>query len=251
MSPNPAVILTQEEQDNARLADLLAARGMSSISYPCICTSYIPFDPHGEIAGIPLREYGLVAFTSRRGVIGFEPASQLLEQSRPVVACVGESTAAEFESRFGFKAEIMPPENRTGAGLAGEICSRINAPVPVLYVRGTRASGEFSEPLRRRGWQVGELTVYRNDQPQMQPLALAGQAVAVFASPSAAARFFQVNPGMTGSIPCVAIGPVTQRSLRELGVERITAAARPHLESVAESVEILLREAVANGTQTQ
>jgi uroporphyrinogen-III synthase len=167
---------------------------------------------------------------------------------RPLIACVGDSTASEFSTLFGRTPDFTPGSDQTAAGLAAEILSHCREPQAVLYVRGSKTSGGLAGGLQQHGWSVSELVVYRNEQPGMQPLEPAGPVLAVFASPSAVERFFAVNPALKTSLECVAIGPVTAHSLNEMEIQRIKTAATPDLRSVAGLVIQQLREQVVNGT---
>jgi len=246
MLSDPVVILTQEEPDNARLAEMLGSRGLSSFSYPCITTKYIPFDPEADVAGHRLADFRVIVFTSKRGAVGFVPAVRIVKDSNPLIACVGASTAHEVELRLGLECSITHESIKTAAGLAEAIIHCCGEPEPLLHVRGTRTGSALKDILETAGWNVSELIVYSNESPEIQSLEFHSRLVAVFASPSAAGRFFEKNESMKAILPCVAIGPVTGQALRSLGVIRLAESSQPELNSVAEAVERIIREECDN-----
>ena len=232
MPGNPVVILTQEEDDNARLAQLLSDHGISAMSYPCIATRLLPFDPARLPGGRGLGDYHILAFTSRRGVAGVAAAAAQLRRHSPVIACVGEATAETAEQLLGLPASIVP-EQQTGEGLARAIIAEFKQPVPLLLVRGTKTSGTLQRAMQSAGWDVDEIVVYENISPQPEPLGRIQHCSAAFASPSAAECFFAANPGLKEACTCVAIGELTASRLSELGATEIITARRPSIEGLA------------------
>lgn len=246
MPANALVILTKEVADNTALAGFLAAHGLKSISYPCIATEILPRDPTELVGGRRLAEFRVLVFTSKRGAMGLAPARQLLNQSQPLIACVGDTTARAVEEHLGLRCDILPAGNRTAAGLAEEILKRFNAPEPLLHVRGDKTTGTLKQSLESAGWSVDELIVYRNYRPDIAPLNLTGPAVVVFASPSAAANFFAANEKLRTELTCVAIGPATAAQLRSIGITDVHVSGRPDPQAIAEAVASCIKENVAN-----
>ena len=189
MPPDPLVILTQEAPDSEALAEQLAPLGITALIYPCLATRYLAFDPAEPIAGRLLRDYSVIAVTSRRGAVGLAQAGRVLATGVPLIACVGPATAQAVEAHLGRKCEMMPAMEQTGEGLARLIAATIHPPGAVLHVRGNLTSGTLTAQLAAVGWSVAELVVYENYAPAMTPLGVTGPAVAAFASPSAASRF--------------------------------------------------------------
>lgn len=231
----PVVILTQEEDDNARMAALLEQRGVEAYSYPCIATRMLPFDQLSLPQGRSLGSYRIVAFTSRRGVTGMTGAAEALRTSGAVIACVGDTTAAAVQQTLGLQAAIIP-EVHTGEGLAQAIAGGFPSPVALLLVRGNRTAGAFQSTLRELGWDVDEVVVYEHVSPHPEPLGQLKSCVAAFASPSAAECFFGSNPNMIKTCICVAIGSTTGERLRELGAVNIVEAARPNQSDMVEAI---------------
>ena len=246
MPRDSVVALTQEPQDNEPLAALLSDHGITSLSYPCIATEIKPYAggelPDELLGGRTLRDFGVLAFSSKRGVSGMALAREQLLVAQPMLACVGEATAAEAERVLGLSCKIIPQE-QTGAGMAQAIIARLEPARPVLHPRGNKTTGEFVRILTEHGWEVCELEVYANHAPDLEPLRHGAISLAVFASPSAASCFFAANTQLKSTLRCVAIGSVTGQALRELRAKHITEAAEPsHAGLVNKVLEVIDQE---------
>lgn len=248
MPPAFVVILTQEAEDSALLAAELCSRGVEVVRYPCLETRYLEFDPASPVAGRALAQYPWVAFTSKRGAIGAVPAREVFARSQPRVACVGAATAREVTLRLGLVCSVAPELEQTGAGLAQAIITGGGAPGPLLHIRGSHSSGELCQALAAAGWELGELVVYENCAPELQPLGLAGPAIAVFASPSAANRFNAANPGLISQVASVVIGGTTQRCVMQLGAQRVIEAEQPSQSGLLAAVLKVMQQDTEYGS---
>lgn len=239
MNEGRKVVLTREAGDNDALADALTSLGIETIEYPCIATKMLPYDGESLISGRALEEFGAVIFSSRRGVAGMAKAGERLGRGRALLCAVGPATASALEKLSGRPADLVSA-NGTGAVLAEELVRHLAAGAVVLHVRGSQTTGNIPRILASAGIEVHELTVYENRSPDLKPLDLDGISVAVFASPSAARRFFEVNPSALDRITAVAIGPTTAKALRELGVATIKVASRPDVTALVKCVADVL-----------
>ena len=192
MHAAPIVILTREHEDNLPLRDRLAALGIETLEYPCIATRIIPY-AGGRLGERDLEDFKVIAFASKRGVVGMRLVADRLKYSGALLAAVGESTASALNDLVGRKADLIA-EPQTGEGLARAIIARLPSPVPILYVQGNKGTGEFKKLLAKKNFEVYDLVVYENYFPQMVPLEIDRPALAVFASPSAAEAFSCQNP---------------------------------------------------------
>ena len=239
MPAHRIVILTREAEDNLGLIEKLKPYDLEILEYPCIATRLIPYSG-GEICGRKLEDFAVVAFTSKRGVAGMAQVSERLLRSSQILAAVGAATAAAVEKQFGRNAELVA-EPQTGEGLAQTILARFQNPVSVLYVQGAKTTGKFKRLLKKGGFEICDLVVYENLPSELKPLTLNKPALAVFASPSAAANFYHTNPLLRDSVPAVAIGPTTRKELRTLGVPRITLASKPDPDYLVECVRKIIQ----------
>ncbi len=240
MPKNPLIILTREHEDNIPLIERLNEMGMDTLEYPCISTRITPYTGGEICAGKSLKDFRVVAFTSKRGVAGMRERREELAGSDQLLAAVGKVTAQEVEKVIGRKPDVVA-HPQTGEGLARSVLAKLDKPAPVLHVRGGKTSGTFRQALEEHGFEVCELIVYENVAPEVKPLELEGPAVAVFASPSAAQCFFECNPGLSDQVYCVAIGPITAQYLESRNLKLVEVAFRPDTDHLVESIKQILK----------
>ncbi len=236
MQSAKTVILTQEEDSAGELAAALHSAGLKTLSYPCIATRHIPFDGGFKIGGKSISEFDVYAFTSRRGVGGAIPARDAIASRRAKIACVGEATADAVLQLLGLRCDILPALKYTGEALAAAIADTVSLPASVLHFRGSKTAGDFKCALEKLGYDVGELVVYENLSPEIEPLEKGSFIAAAFASPSAADRFFDVNGHLKSDLLCFAIGPTTAAKLRELGAPIIHESPSQTMASLAATI---------------
>ena len=239
MHAAPVVILTREHEDNLPLMDRLAALGIEILEYPCIASRIIPY-AGGQLAGRDLEDFKVIAFASKRGVAGMRLVADRLKYSGALLAAVGETTASAINDLLGRKADLIA-EPQTGEGLARAIIGRLPSSAPVLYVQGNKGTGEFKKLLEANNFEVCDLVVYENYFPEMVPLEINQQAIAVFASPSAAEAFFETNMHLKDVVQSMAIGPTTEQALKSMGVKDIAVAPKPAVEPLAETIRMLIK----------
>jgi uroporphyrinogen-III synthase len=223
--------LTREAEDNRELRRELEGRGLRVLERPCISTEVRGFDGAAAEAGIGPDGLAVLAFTSRRGVLAFAPAPQLLRGFSGRIAVVGGATAKAVEAIAGRKPDIVASQGGA-ASLARAIVSAA-PPGRVLHVCGNRAGADLGERLGEAGFDVERLVVY--ETTTCVPEAVEEPAVVVFASPSAVEAFFAVNPA-EGCFSCVAIGKTTEKSLREAGAAAVFRSAGTDTEALVEAV---------------
>lgn len=246
MQSNPVVILTQEEGDNQALGRLLSNEGIGFISYPCMETVLIPFSESMLPTGTALDSFKLVAFTSKRAVAAMEGWARKLEHAGPALACVGRGTARAVVEILGMDVTLIP-ELETGEELGKLILRTYRDPVPVLHPRGELTTGAMQKVLAANGWDVCEIVVYKSKEPDLAELGVEDEALAVFASPSAANRFFTANQQLLEAAICISIGPATTRCLEQLGASMIVQAASASREGLARAVITTISKGVADG----
>jgi uroporphyrinogen-III synthase len=250
MHPDPfvtRVILTREAPDNDELAARLKVKGVTTLEYPCIKTTLLPYRAGTLLDGLPPWEFDAVAFTSKRGVAGMREAYLQLSESNTLLAVVGMTTALAVHLNIRREADIVA-EPATGESLALLLLERLktsNRPPRVLHARGNKGSETFKSILVNGGFQVTETTVYRNEMPEPKPLPLSvlRNGIAVFASPSAAMCFFNVNrsPEIKNQLKVLAIGPVTAEYLKNIGVSSVFEARKPEADCLMDQLELIIR----------
>ena len=228
------LILTRSPEDNRQLASLLSDRAVEVLEYPCVDFTLHPFNG-SEVDGRALASFAAVAFTSHRAVAAVASAPEGFRRAGLVLAAVGKRTAAAMERILGRPADLVSEEG-TGRDLGEKLAASLPAGSRILHVRGATTTGHLKEALEAAGLALSSLVVYANVAPAMAPLEIEGRSVALFASPSAVRRFCAVNPGMTGRIDAVAIGPTTAACLRESDVHSVAMAHEPTPAALVECV---------------
>jgi hypothetical protein len=225
----PLVILTQEPR-TMRLAQLLALRGIDTLSYPASrCASCLS----------PLR--------CRRTQPGdfhtwhLQPPRVAVRPGGRAAGCYDQWSPASVPRRRG-RARLLrlePDDCRDRlVGLARAISSAFPLPQPLLLVRG-KSTGHFA----RTAWSW----LGRGKSSCMStPVHLGACCTGGWHSrlcQSAAAQFSPGEPHLLTSTTCVAIGETTAKRLRELGATSIVQAAEPTHEALVDAVCQLFRRA--------
>lgn len=238
----PTVVLTREPADNAALAARLASYDVEIVEYPCIGSRLNPYVAGTLCEGRPLHDFAAIAFSSKRGVQGMAEAASDIAGSRQFLAAVGNRTATEVEDLFRRPADVVA-NAQSGAGLAEDLSAVLSPGASVLYVSGAQTTGQFEKGMEENGYQVCKLVVYENIKPRLEPLVgLHGRIIGVFASPSAAQRFFLVNRRLRSRVHGIAIGPTTARVLASYDLPVTLAAASPKMDDLVTAILTCLNE---------
>ena len=238
------VIVTRAREQSAGLTTRLEQLGTTVIHLPTI--SIVSPDSWSGADAAALRlaggDYSWVTFTSSNGVTRFLDRLEQLEATIPQatkVAAVGRSTARALASR-GAHPDLVPTRF-TALDLARELgpgSGRILAP------RAAGAPADMPGALRRAGWTVDEVAVYRTvpapgDTPAVRTARAGRFDVVTFSSASTVRYFVNVvgHPSDLGLgsasaqggdarvVAC--IGPVTAETALSLGV-RVDLVAPQH-----------------------
>ena len=150
------------------------------------------------------------------------------------VAAVGRATA-ESARHYGFHVAVVP-EAQVAEGLVSALGEKVRGK-RVLLPRAAAARDVIPDALREAGATVDVVDAYRNVLPEAAPeqlrLALDGGIdAATFTSSSSASRLAEAArlAGIAwplAGVPAVSIGPITSRTLRDLGWEP-AAEANPY-----------------------
>jgi uroporphyrinogen III methyltransferase/synthase len=161
------------------------------------------------------------------------------------IAAVGPATSEAALSR-GLQVAYVAKKHQ-GTALAEELSAVVGGK-KILLPRSDRANPDLVQALERLGAVVTDLVAYKTVRPTEAENANyiseieRGANAILFFSPSAvhnlqdmlgAARFVVLSRTMAYS----AIGPVTERALRETGVSRIVAAADTNVAAVLQALD--------------
>jgi uroporphyrinogen-III synthase/uroporphyrinogen III methyltransferase/synthase len=247
------VLVTRAVHQAGKLSDGLRALGAEPVEVPVL---EIRPPASSELLDAALRKlgnYDWLILTSANAVRALaERAAELgLGLARPEslqVAAVGEATATAARGaglQVSFVPEAYVAESLV-EGLMGQIPGR-----RILLARAAIARDVIPDALREAGAEVDVVDAYRNVMPEAAPeqlrLALAeGIDAAAFASSSSATHLAEAarQAGIAwpfAGVLAVSIGPITSRTLRDLGWEP-AAEANPHdIPGLVEAVARVLR----------
>ena len=233
------VLITRTHEGNVELAAKLRAVGLEPIALDVLAIS-----PPEDWSEVDLRlraldEYDWLLFTSAAGARSFAERARALgiapKGVRAKVAAVGTRTGAEL-SRAGWGVSFTPSAFLTMA-LAEELPGAGRA----LLLRNDIADPSMGDVMRRRGFEVDEVAVYRTRTLELKAIDAVGEAdMVIFGSPSAVEGICSQLPesvlsGLTGKV-AACVGPVTAEAARARGFTRIVQSAHEH------TFDSLLRE---------
>ncbi len=241
------IVLTRPEgQADASLA-LFREAGADAISLPAIAIA-APADPEPlRRAAAALGTYDWVVFTSANGVRALLSAlasagkdARAFGRSR--VACIGPETARAL-SRAMLLADLVPREH-VGEGLAQELLSAIGSgPAKVLIPRAKVARDVVPAALAAAGHTVDVVTAYETlpaerSAARARELLRAGTVDAVlFSSSSTATHFVSfVGNDALAKVTVASIGPVTSKTLEDLGVRVDVTATTFTMQGLEEAL---------------
>ncbi len=238
------VVITRSRKGNEELGRSLKAVGLFPISIDTI-----EFLPPEDWSGVDARLKGLGEFdwlvlTSPTGAESLarrmeELSLEVSWSGRPLVAAVGEKTSAALQAE-GFKVDFVPTVYLTSA-LAEQLPRGRGS--RLLILRADIGDPEFAASLRRGGFEVTDLTIYRTSAIQgvdegAVELALREAGAIAFASPSAVEAFMKrldsdgADSALTRRLLAVCIGPVTAKAARDHGFERIVTPKTHTIEGL-------------------
>ena len=234
------VVVTRAGDQAGELGRLLAERGAEVISLPVIAiVDPESFDELDRALGA-LPSYDWTVFLSVNAVAKtFARADALALETQAWrgvrLAAVGPATARALLDR-GARPEVTP----AGFGAVDLARALGHGPGKVLLPRVAGAPRDAVDQLVARGWDVDEVTAYRNvpaEPARAAESVRAGSFDAVtFTSPSTVRNFvatlgapqeFGLAPDSAAAKLVACIGPQTASAARELGV-RVDVVAAEH-----------------------
>jgi uroporphyrinogen-III synthase/uroporphyrinogen III methyltransferase/synthase len=225
------VLVTRSAGQTAKLSDGLRTLGAIPVEVPVLeivpPESYTPLDE----ALTHLDRYDWLVLTStntlrevsaRCSLSGVNP----IDAKDLNVAAVGRATA-EAARELGFRVAVVP-DAQMAEGLVAALGERVRGK-RVLLPRAAVARDLIPDALREAGAEVDVVEAYRNVVPEAAPEQLRhamvdGIDAATFTSSSSvthlaeAARIAEIGWPIA-AVAAVSIGPITSRTLRDLGWE--------------------------------
>jgi uroporphyrinogen-III synthase len=227
------ILVTRAAHQAGKLSEGLRALGAAPVEVPVL-----EIHPPASFAQLDaaLRQfasYDWLVLTSANAVQKLvERAAALgISLAQPAwlkVAAVGESTAAEAR-KAGFKAAFVPHAYVAESLIEGLLQTLQNKPSGqrILLARAAVARDLIPEALRLAGVTVDVVDAYCNVLPAAAPEQLRGAIrsgidAVTFTSSSSATHLAEAARAANvawpiGLVPAVSIGPVTSKTLRDLG----------------------------------
>jgi uroporphyrinogen-III synthase len=225
------VLVTRAAHQAGKLSDALRAVGAEPVVVPVLeIQPPASFDPLDRA----LRELGrydwliltsantVCALAERAVVLNLSPHSAFSGK----VAAIGKSTA-DAARKAGFTVTLVP-ESAVAESLLKEISS-LTTGLKVLFARAAIARDVIPHALRAVGAEVEVVDAYRNVMPEDAPEQLrralaAGIDAATFTSSSSVTHLADAALAAGIEFPlegvsAISIGPITSKTLRELGWE--------------------------------
>jgi uroporphyrinogen-III synthase len=244
------VAITRAAEQSQPLLAALREQGAQPILLPMVA-----FAPPDDLPALDdslcrLREYHWVFFTSQNAVRALQERSEQLKVSlrdaigTAQIAAVGPATA-EAARAAGLAIAYVAKEHN-GVALAQELQAEVRGK-RVLLPRSDRANHDLVETLQRLGAHVTEIIAYKTLRPasddthNLENILQDVPDAVLFFSPSAVHHLRELlGPQQFHNLAVksafAAIGPVTERALREAGVQRLVVASDASATAILESL---------------
>ncbi len=244
------IIVTRAVEQSESLLHALSENGAIPVLLPMV--SFSPPDdpaPLDEALG-HLRQFDWLFLTSQNALRALESRCILLKLSLKELmadvqlAAVGPATS-EAAQNHGLQVAYVAKRHQ-GTALAEELSALVGGK-KILLPRSDRANHDLVQALQKLGAHVTDVVAYKTVRPtEAETMNYVneidqGASAVLFFSPSAvhnlqdmlgAAKFVVLSRKMAFT----AIGPVTEKALRESGVDQILSAADTNVAAVLQSL---------------
>jgi uroporphyrinogen-III synthase len=221
-------LITRTHEGNIELAAKVRAIGLEPISVDVLALS-----PPEDWSQVDERlramdEYDWLLFTSAAGARFFAERARTLaiasKDGRTKIAAVGAKTASVL-AKAGWKVEFTPSRF-----LARALAEELPGGGRVLLLGTDIADRSLGDVMRRRGFEVEEVAIYRTLRLELKAIEPVREAdMVIFGSPSAV-------EGICSQLPesvmaefvekeAACVGPVTAEAARAHGFTRIVQSA--------------------------
>jgi uroporphyrinogen-III synthase len=239
------ILITRTRQQASELAARLEAEGAETILIPTIeITPPVSFDGM-DAALASLQSFDWVIFTSANAVHAFGARAKALgialEPRR--IAVIGPATARAVQE-IGLTPELLPPQF-VAESLADSL-RPFAADASMLLVRAEEARDVLPDALITAGARLTIAHAYRNVVPPDSGAALRAiftercPDAITFTSSSTATNLFALLDASTlklsHAMVRASIGPITSRTLRELGHPATIEAGEPTVEALCNAL---------------
>lgn len=248
------ILVTRAPHQASELADRLSALGATAILIPTIEIGPPASFAALDAAVVSLASFDLVAFTSANAVRAFKQRAELagVTPAPRRIAVVGPATARAVEA-IGLRANVLPPVFTAGS-LAQTLVPESRG-LRVLLVLAEQAPAILESALKSAGAHVTVAAAYGNHIPATSLSAITSlfsdpseyPDAVTFTSASTAGNLVALLDAAGLTLPSVvaraSIGPITSRTLVELGLPPHVEAAEPTIPALVSAVTSHLRAA--------
>jgi uroporphyrinogen III methyltransferase/synthase len=251
------ILVTRAQGQAKELSHLLRTFGGEPIECPTI--EIVPPENWSELDRVftELSAYEWIVFTSVNGVRWF--MKRFREQgydSRALhgmsICCIGPRTAEEIET-YGVNSDLIPSTFQA-EGLLEAMKPLVKAGHRVLIPRAAEAREILPDQLREMGAVVHVVPVYKTIRPEIDFEKIKSQIrngdidIITFASSSTVRNFCDMFESpeevtlMTENILLACIGPITAKTVEELGLSVGLVAKENTLPSLVNSLAEYIRD---------
>jgi uroporphyrinogen-III synthase len=240
------VVVTRAAEQSEALVKALEEQGAVAVVVPMV--AFAPPDDLGPLdeAIREIERYDWLFLTSQNALRALQERGEALgirlgEATGNVkIATVGPATA-EAAEQAGLRVEYVAVKHQ-GTAMAEELAERVRGK-RVLLPRSDRANPELVKKLRELGASVKGVVAYKTVQPDEGSAASANQRMregadaVLFFSPSAV-HHLQEKLGaekfqeLAQRVLFTAIGPITEKALRQAKIERVAMARDTTVDAV-------------------
>lgn len=245
------IVITRALQQSESIVEMLHDSGATAVLLPMV--AFAPPDDPAPLDGAirNLQQFDWMFLTSQNALRAMQERcavrgiSLLTAMAGVNVAAVGPMTAAAAELA-GLKIAYVAKKHQ-GVALAEELSASVRGK-KVLLPRSDRANHDLIEALAQYGAIVTEVVAYKTLRPtaedERKNLAELQKGVdaILFFSPSAVHHMQDMLGGawfaiLSNSVVYTAIGPLTEKALRETGVQRIVTSEGVQTAAVMAALE--------------
>ncbi len=242
------IVVTRTRQQAGVLSARLAAVGADVIELPTI-----RIEPPADVRGfaelvIDAHTYDWIVFTSPNGVNAFfevfyRAYTDAREFGGAKIAAIGPATAQRVKE-FRLLPDLQPKEFVTEGLITAfeELGSLDNE--KVLIVRAEKTRDILASALAKKGAIIDEAVGYRtvpetvetDRTGALQRFREEGADLVTFASSSAVENYVAMGLKPPPGLEFASMGPVTSRTMRQLGLSVDVEAAQPSLEAFVSAI---------------
>lgn len=242
-NPRPGVLILRDARQSSPFAKMLQQAGFRPVTCPVIRIEPLGLTAELQDAIANISRYTWLVFTSPNGPTLFfrqflAAGGDLRQLAGLKFAAIGRATAANLQ-KTGFRADYIP-NKQVSDSLAAGLAEQLKANDCVLLPRSAIADNNMAPALAAK-CHVDDVPLYNTViqtacRDELKTLLTSGEVRYIpFTSASTVDGFYQAVGGdlsILSGVKCAAIGPVTARRMRDLGITPGLTASEHSLDGV-------------------